>query len=114
MASPPINALEVRLAALRRSGSHAVVHWLLAQLPGRGVFLNSCKPGENPYASCYRGDSVARPQEIDLDRERDLGPTPKDFLLYNYEDRELAAVFSDPFEAGHDRWLGTSGRRFDL
>ncbi|MEA2690772.1 MAG: hypothetical protein QOJ16_159 [Acidobacteriota bacterium] len=110
----PTNALEIRLLALRRSGSHAVVHWLLSQLPGRGVFLNSCKPGENPYASCYRGDSVARPQEIDLDRERDLGPTPKDFLLYNYEDRELPAVFSDAFEAEHDRWLGTSGRRFDL
>jgi hypothetical protein len=111
----PTNTLEIRLAALRRSGSHAIVHWLLSQLPGRGVFLNSCKPGENPYASCYRGDSAVRPAgAFDLDRERDLGPSPKDFLLYNYEDRELPAVVSDAFEAEHDRWLGTSGRRFDL
>ncbi|HEV7518815.1 MAG TPA: hypothetical protein VGR07_21165 [Thermoanaerobaculia bacterium] len=118
---PGINALEIRLAALRRSGSHAVVHWLLRQLPGRGVFLNSCKPGENPYASCYRGDSLACPADpeaaaagIDLDRERDQGPSPKDFLLYNFEDRELPAVFSDAFEVAHDGWLGTSVRRFDL
>ncbi len=105
------NALEIRAAALRRSGSHAVLHWLLCQLPGRGVFLNSCKPGESPYASCYRGDSVAG--GFDLDREGEA-PAPKDFLLYNYEDRELAAVFSDAFEAAHDRFLGTSGGRFDL
>jgi len=111
----PTNALEIRLAALRRSGSHALVHWLLSQLPGRGVFLNSCKPGENPYASCYRGDSAVQPAgAFDLDRERDQGPSPKDFLLYNYEDRELSAVFSDAFAAEHDRWLGTSARRFDL
>jgi hypothetical protein len=103
-----MNSVEIRLAALRRSGSHAVVHWLLAQLPGRGVFLNSCKPEENPCTSCYRGDSVAG--GFDLDRT----PEPKDFLLYNYEDRELAAVFSDAFEAAHDRWLGPSARRFDL
>jgi hypothetical protein len=107
----PTNTLEIRVAALRRSGSHAVVHWLLSQLPGRGVFLNSCKPGESPYASCYRGDSVAG--GFDLDRERE-SPGPKGFLLYNYEDRELPAVFSDLFEAEHDRFLGTSGRRFDL
>jgi hypothetical protein len=111
----PTNAREIRLAALRRSGSHAVLHWLLRQLPGRGVFLNSCKPGENPYASCYQGDSVVQPAgAFDLDRERDPGPSRKDFLLYNYEDRELSIVFSDAFEAAHDRWLGTSERRFDL
>jgi hypothetical protein len=110
--SPAVNALEIRLVALRRSGSHAIVHWLLRQLPGSGVFLNCCKPGENPYASCYRGDSVARGPN--LDRERDAGPTPKDFLLYGYEDRELSEVFSDAFEAAHDRWLGPSARRFDL
>src|SRR5882724_4584006 len=109
--TPALNTVESRLAALRRSGSHAVVHWLLAQLPGRGVFLNSCKLGENPYASCYRGDSVVRPAGgFDLDG----APAPKDFLLYNYEDRELGAVFSDAFESEHDRWLGASGRRFDL
>src|SRR3954469_1315265 len=109
--TPTINSREIRLAALRRSGSHAVVHWLLAQLPGRGVFLNSCKPGENPYSSCYRGDSVVRPAgHFDLDR----APEPKDFLLYNYEDRELSIVFSDAFDAAHDRWVGASGRPFDL
>src|SRR5262249_54747918 len=51
---------------------------------------------------------------FDLDRERDSRPSTKDFLLYNYEDRELPAVFSDAFEAAHDGWLGASGRRFDL
>lgn len=116
MTKTTTNTLEIRLAALRRSGSHAVIHWLLRQLPGSGCFLNNCKPGENPYASCYRGDSLARPGEtgVDLDRERDVGPSPKDFLLYNYEERELGTVFSAELEAMHDRWLGPSGRRFDL
>src|SRR5262249_39605200 len=110
--SPVINTLELRLATLRRSGSHAVLVWLLRQLPGRGVFLNDCTPGKNPYASCYSPDSIARGS--DLNRERDLGPTRKDFLLYSYEDRGLGKIFSDAFEVEHDRWLGESARRFDL
>ncbi|HTQ78612.1 MAG TPA: hypothetical protein VMM92_01360, partial [Thermoanaerobaculia bacterium] len=112
-----VNTLEIRLAALRRSGSHAVVHWLLSQLSaaapaGNGCFLNNCKPGENPYASCYRGDSLTR--GVDLDRERDSGPRPKSFLIYNYEDRDLSALAADAWGAAHDRFLGASERRFDL
>jgi len=108
----PVNGLEVRIAALRRSGSHAVVQWLLRQLPGRGAFLDNCAPGENPYASCYLPDSVGA--GVDLAAERARGPRPKDFLLHNYEGKSLAEVFSEAAEAAHDGWVGASARRFDL
>jgi hypothetical protein len=110
-----VNGLEVRIAALRRSGSHAVVQWLLRQLPGRGAFLDNCRPGENPYTSCYLPDSVG--VGVDLAAERAAGqtpPAPKDFLLYNYESKSLAEVFSEVAEAAHDGWVGASARRFDL
>jgi len=107
-----INGLEVRIAALRRSGSHAVVQWLLAQLPGRGAFLDNCAAGENPYATCYLPDSVG--VGVDLAGERAAAPAPKDFLLHNYEGRDLTAVFSDAAAAAHDGWVGASARRVDL
>jgi hypothetical protein len=107
-----VNGLEVRIAALRRSGSHAVIQWLLRQLSGRGAFLDNCAPGESPYTSCYLPDSVG--VGVDLAAERELGPRPKDFLLYNYEGKELAEVFSAAAEARHDEWVGTSARRVDL
>jgi hypothetical protein len=107
-----VNGLEVRVAALRRSGSHAVLQWLLRQLPGRGALLDNCAPGASPYASCYLPDSVG--VGVDLAAERDGGPRPKDFLLYNYEGKELAEVFSAVAESAHDGWVGTSARRVDL
>ncbi len=102
----------MRIAALRRSGSHAVIQWLLCQLPGSGCFLDNCAPGADPYATCYLPDSVG--VGVDLARERERGPSPKGFLLHNYEGKDLAAVFSDAAEAAHDAWVGTSARRFDL
>jgi len=89
-----------------------VVQWLLRQLPGRGAFLDNCAPGENPYASCYLPDSVGI--GVDLAAERAQGPGPKDFLLYNYEGKGLAEVFSGEAEAAHDSWVGASPRRVDL
>src|SRR5262249_10941263 len=117
-----VNDLEVRIAALRRSGSHAVTQWLLRQLPGDGCFLDNCAPGESPYATCYLPDSVgvgldlaaetpyraARAARAERERPR------RAFLLHNYEGKDLARVFSNAAEAAHDGWVGTSGRRVDL
>jgi hypothetical protein len=110
----PINEIELRIAALRRSGSHAVAQWLLGQLPGDGCFLDNCTPGESPFASCYLPDSVG--VGIDLVRERaEPGrPAPKAFLLHNYEGKDLARVFCAEAEAAHDGWVGASARRVDL
>ena len=89
-----------------------MIQWLLRQLAGSGCFLDNCAPGANPYASCYIPDSVG--VGIDLARERAAGPTPKRFLLHNYEGKDLAEVFSAAAEAAHDGWVGASARRVDL
>ena len=102
----------MRIAALRRSGSHAVIQWLLRQLPGSGCFLDNCAPGTDPFGSCYLPDS--RGVGIDVARERAEGVTPKSYLLYNFESKDLAEVFSDAAEAAHDGWVGASARRIDL
>lgn len=116
----PINEIELRIAALRRSGSHAVVQWLLRQLPGDGCFLDNCAPGEDPHASCYLPDSLGMGLDLASFRSPPTARTarrkhaPKAFLIHNYEDRDLARVFSAAAESAHDGWVGSSARRVDL
>jgi hypothetical protein len=40
--------------------------------------------------------------------------TRRDYLIYNYEDRFLDNVFTDRFETEHDRWIGSSAKRYDV
>jgi hypothetical protein len=39
----------IRIFGLRRSGNHAVINWLTRNAPGRSIFFNNCKAGENPF-----------------------------------------------------------------
>lgn len=106
------NRLEIRVAALRRSGHHAVILWLLRQLQGQGCFLNNCRPGVNPFESCSRRDSFL--EGVSIEDELDEGITRKDYLIYNYEEKDLSEVFCDRFEELREQFVGRSERRFDL
>ncbi len=43
------NLREIRVAALSRSGYHAIVNWLAYQFKGPVCFLNWAVPGMNPF-----------------------------------------------------------------
>lgn len=43
----------LRIFGMRRSGNHAIINWLLRNVPAKGhVFLNNCQPGRNPLVGC--------------------------------------------------------------
>lgn len=119
MLQGPANACEVRIVALRRSGHHAVINWLLHQIRGRYAFLNDCRAGTNPFVSCRRSSSryrapFAQHNHMWWRQEAAGRHSKREFLLYNYEDQTPAQVATAETEANRDRWVGRSGRRLDM
>jgi hypothetical protein len=109
------NDTEIRVLAMRRSGHHAVVNWVLAQAEGWACFLNDCQREGNPYATCRPSTSVVPVSSDAATRlfwkaERSGVHTRKSLLMYNFED-----AHPEPFAAGDAvaqsrRWVGRSGR----
>jgi hypothetical protein len=87
-----VNATELRVLAMRRSGHHAVIHWLLRQLRGPGLFLNDCKlddGGEGERGAALLGNRFSRYvnlSEEDAGRDRAGDLVPKELLVFNFED----------------------------
>jgi hypothetical protein len=112
------NHNEIRIIGMSRSGSHAMIQWLMAQMHGRVCFLNCTEGKESPFAS-------ARPMEhgrayrttvrgFGLGAERAGCFAQKDWLIYNHEDAFLRHACSEVHEREHERWVGRSLVRRDL
>jgi hypothetical protein len=110
--SPPpavVNRLELRVLAMRRSGHHAVLHWLLRQAAGPALFLNDVALDER---GALRGNRFSRYRNLPADaeaRDRAGERVAKDLLAWNLEDRgvvEMAAFCRGLSPASH----GASGR----
>ncbi len=41
-----VNKLEIRIAALQRTGHHAIIEWMLDGIEGKRIFLNNVRPGK--------------------------------------------------------------------
>ena len=89
------NRTELCVAALQRSGHHAIINWISANAPGSVCFLNNCRPDIDPFLICS-------------DKERSE-LAPRDHLIYNYEDRRLTDVFKQDFFEQKKKWFGESG-----
>ncbi len=107
-----MNALEVQMLGLSRSGNHAIADWIFAQAPPPRLFLNCAEGGTDPFASCrplatgkgWRGepdDTVA------ADRMRHAH---RSLLIHSYEDSPIDYVLSERLRQCHDAWLGPSRR----
>lgn len=115
-----VNDREWRVIGLSRSGNHAVLQWMLAQLgeDDRYVFLNCTEGRHNPYTSarpmddgcCFR-TSIG---DYDFDADARGAVVPKDHLIFSHEDSFLARACSRVFEAHHDAWVGRSRERSDV
>lgn len=115
----PPNDCEIRIVALRRSGHHAVINWVLHQINGRYAFLNDCRAGTNPFVSCRRSSSryrapLSQHNHMWWWQEAAGRHSKRDFLLYNYEDQTPEEVGTVEAEANRERWVGRSLRRFDM
>ena len=88
------NRTELCVAALQRSGHHAIINWISANAPGSVCFLNNCRPNTDPFLMCAGDERI----ELAL----------KDLLIYNYEDRGLTEVFTQDFLNQKREWFGQS------
>lgn len=89
------NRTQLCVAALQRSGHHAIINWISANAPGSACFLNNCRPNIDPFLMCSpdaRGELALR-----------------DLLIYNYEDRALNEVFTQDFSRHQKEWFGQTG-----
>ena len=103
---------------MSRSGVHAIINWITAQIDGRYCFLNCLELKKNPFHAARPLKSgipyLANYASFDLEREQQGSLSRKDYLLYNYEDCFLGMVCNDEFEAQRDAWVGRSARQVDV
>lgn len=95
-----INKTEIRIAALQRSGHHAIILWLLDSCDERGVFVNLCRPGHDVFdlerinrKLDYRL-VTHKYDTYDLSKDCNGKFQHKNLLIYNYENKPLADVFA--------------------
>lgn len=117
---PIVNQTEIRVIGMSRSGNHAILQWLVAQMAEadrRVCWLNCCEPKWNPYWTARPFDNGApywANYPFDLEAEKACRFSPKDFFLFNYEDNYLRNACSEVYDAEHDGWVGPSQRRHDV
>jgi hypothetical protein len=113
-----VNQNEWRVVGMSRSGSHAVINWLLAQAEGRTCFLNCAEPKSNPFTGMRPMGSGAaylvNYDGFDLEREQRGKFSPKEYLIYSHEDCYLGTMRGGPWEEQHDAWVGPSAVRRDV
>ncbi|HSR70462.1 MAG TPA: glycosyltransferase family 2 protein [Acidobacteriota bacterium] len=107
-----VNENEWRVLALRRSGHHAVIHWIIRQCQGPGLFLNDCRLTSDRR---LLGNRFSRYFNMDpRQAERDLAGlelAPKQLYIYNLEDLS-GEDFQKLTEAARPR--GGSRRLMDI
>jgi hypothetical protein len=113
------NEKEMRIFALRRSGHHAIINWIMYQVKGRYCFLNDCKGSGNPLQTCLRVNSkiasrLAEHNRLFWDREITGKLSKKGTLLYNYEDQSFAEVLDSNLEMNREKWIGRSKNTNDI
>jgi len=101
-----MNQHEFMVVAMRRSGHHAIVNWIMDNFSGSKCFINDAKLNTNPYKTGSTRTSIwnhfHQQQEAAGDHQ------PKDLLMYNYEDQDLSQVPGKQFTKNHDQWVGKS------
>ena len=113
------NKYEFRIMALQRSGHHAIIQWMLANIKGRYCFLNNCIPGKNPFHKEHIMRSMERRfvsniPDISLEAECNGDHRTKDFLVYNYENRSFDGILNPTFAAHRDACVGKSLEQVDI
>ncbi len=95
------NKKEYAVFAMRRSGHHAVMEWIMANTPGTHCFLNDCDLIGNPFET-YKGGR----QEAEDHNSTKEPIANKELLIYNFEDMYFDQFSYEDLEIHHDTWLG--------
>lgn len=91
------NTRLIRVAGLARSGNHAIINWILRQMPGRWAFLNCVQARTNPFLTARPDDDGRRwsASYPDFAPAAELAGvhTPRHALLIGMEDTFLRPAF---------------------
>ena len=115
-----VNKLEIRIAALQRTGHHAIIEWMLDGIEGKRIFLNNVRPGKpvfNPEWIMMRPDHrLIRRGFAAYDLMLDVSGAfqKKDALIYNYENTPLEIAFPQNLEKLREHDVGKSERIADV
>ncbi len=116
----PVNQNELRITGISRSGNHAVINWILAQIKNlRYCFLNCAEPKHNPFTSARplgteKGSIYTNISEFSEADEKRGSFSQKDYLIYSYEDTFLGPLGNPLFKKHHDKWVGSSSSQKDV
>lgn len=105
----PVNQSEIRFMGLRRSGNHAILSWIMQQLPEKAYFLNNVAAGVSPLRFYHHHFPDRGYQPEAWGRFSDKG-----CLIHSYEDYSLRDVVNPYTELRHDFWVGKTIDRYDV
>src|SRR3989344_6635871 len=108
-----VNKVEIRAVNLGRSGSHAVINWIINLSSGKVCFLNSAEPSKNPFLLHAEKD-LKGIGEKNFYRGKNGEITRKDLLIYSYEENELPEIFNAESAKNHDKFVGKSEKKYDI
>lgn len=114
--SQVINQKEIRVVGLRRSGNHAIIHWIEKQETGKVRHLNNIRVNRNPYREKYE-DLLRKDKTKDIEWWRQEAKgffEKKDCLIHSYEDYSLEQITNPVFELKHDLYFGKSQDKYDV
>jgi hypothetical protein len=134
-----VNQKEIRIFGIKRSGNHAIINWLLNQIPGKVVFLNNCYPAGkklNIYdgigtINCkgvnywdfkrkfifFERNPFQEQTIISYSREdkrfnqQKLKKHPKDCVIISFENKDIHQM-TTMLNNDHDNLVGSSGDIF--
>lgn len=114
-----VNGTIIRIVGMARSGNHAIIDWILAQLPGRWCFLNCVEPVTNPFHTVRpidRGDTGCQTNipGFDLAGEQAGRLSPKETILFSQEDTFLKIALGSQATAIQESGIGAGARRIDV
>ena len=99
---------EIVVIAQRRSGHHAIINWLRANLDGPSIFANDCNFHGGPYRTGNRINIVTPPST-----EECPAPEVKNkvhCLIYNFEDKNIHSISLMHTRFNRIAWLGKSNK----
>ncbi len=113
----PRNDLEIQVFGLRRSGNHAVLSWLIANLPQPAHFLNNVDPFSDPFRGFHNAtlpNTVAIHKPMTDAQVEAVRAEHKHCLVYNYEHLALNQLRQRPLVAEREHTIGASARTLRL
>ncbi|MEO0349324.1 MAG: hypothetical protein AAF282_04655 [Cyanobacteria bacterium P01_A01_bin.15] len=103
-----VNQKEIRFIGLRRSGNHAILHWMRSQETG-AKFLNNVSVETSPFRLYH----LHFPHKGF--RDEAWGKfEPKTCFIYSYEDHSLGAIANSVNEKKHNLYIGKTKARYDV